>query len=94
MFFWGTATHWLGVLATATEEFDEAESHLRDALARHRRMRARPWIARTQGELTRLLRTRRGPGDREEASELLAQAGETAGALDMRTLAGDLSGLG
>ena len=36
VFFWGAATHWLGVLATTTETFDEAESHLRDALARHR----------------------------------------------------------
>ena len=47
-----------------------------------------------QGELARLLRTRRGPGDRDEARELIAQARGTAKALDMRTLAADLSALG
>jgi len=94
VFFWGAATHWLGVLATTTETFDEAESHLRDALIRHRRVGARPWAARTLGELARLLRTRRGPGDRDEAAELVAQAQATAEALDMRTLAADLSALG
>ena len=57
-------------------------------------MGARPWTARTQSELARLLRTRRGPGDRDEAAELVAQARETAEGLDMRTLAADLSALG
>ena len=94
VFFWGAATHWLGILATTTDAFADAESYLRDALDRHRRMGARPWTARTQGELARLLRTRRGPGDRDEATELIAQARETAKALDMRTLAADLSALG
>jgi DNA-binding SARP family transcriptional activator len=94
VFFWGAATHWLGVLATTTETFDEAESHLRDALARHQRMRARPWTARTQCELARLLHTRRRLGDCDEAAELVGQARETTKALDMRTLAADLSALG
>jgi hypothetical protein len=94
VFFWGAATHWLGVLTTATETFDEAESHLRDALARHQRMGSRPWTARTQGELARLLRTRGRPGDRDEAAELVAQARETTKALDMRTLTADLSARG
>jgi hypothetical protein len=94
VFFWGAAAHWLGVLATATDAFADAEYYLRDALDRHRRMGARPWTARTQGELARLLRTRRGPGDRDEATELVAQARETAEALDMRTLAADLTTLG
>jgi uncharacterized protein HemY len=94
VFFWGAATHWLGILATATDAFADAESYFRDALDRHRRMSARPWTARTQGELARLLRTRRGPGDRDEATELIAQARRTAKALDMRTLAADLSALG
>jgi hypothetical protein len=91
VFFWGAATHWLGVLATTTETFDEAESHLRDALARHQHVGARPWTARTQGELARLLRTRRRPGDRDEAAELFGQARQTAEGLSMRTLAADLS---
>jgi DNA-binding SARP family transcriptional activator len=94
VFFWGAAAHWLGVLATTTDAFADAESYLRNALDRHRRMGARPWTARTQCELARLLRTRRGPGDRDEAAELVAQARETAEGLDMRTLAADLSALG
>ena len=73
---------------------DKSVEAFRDALDRHRRMSARPWTARTQGELARLLRTRRGPGDRDEATELIAQARRTAKALDMRTLAADLSALG
>jgi hypothetical protein len=94
VFFWGAVAHWLGVLATTTDAFDDAESYLRDALERHRRMGARPWTARTQSELARLLRKRRGPGDRGDAAELVARARQTAEDLHMHTLLADLSALG
>ena len=38
--------------------FDEAEEHFKQALDDNTRFRARPWVARTQFELARMLLAR------------------------------------
>ena len=44
----GSASRHLGMLAGAQGEWERAEHHFADALAMHQRMRAVPFVARTQ----------------------------------------------
>ena len=53
----------------------------------HSSMGARPWHARTQVSYAEMLLARRGPGDVERASEMLADAILVADALGMVVLA-------
>src|SRR5262249_26729025 len=53
--FFGSAAHWLGVLATTLGRHQLAEQYLATALAFHERLSAAPWIARTNVEQARLL---------------------------------------
>ena len=62
------------------------EEHFHEALRMHSRMRARPWLARTQHAYAALLLRRDGLGDRERAALLLARALDTAQALGMQRL--------
>ena len=41
---YGTASRYLGMLATTMERWEEAERHFPDALAMNARMGARPWL--------------------------------------------------
>jgi hypothetical protein len=58
----GSVAHTLGNLAASIGRLDEAERHFEAALAMGERMRARPWIARTQHDFARMLLAR-GAGD-------------------------------
>ena len=90
----GDASRLLGILAAAMGSWELAEGHFINALAMHERMRARPWLARTQVAYAEMLLARRRPGDRERARALLADAVQTADALGMRVVAaraGDLA---
>ena len=70
----GAAARPLGRLATMLGQFDDAETHLRAALALHERLHAPYWIARTQLDLGELAITRRDPTDAATARELIQQA--------------------
>lgn len=76
----GSVSHYLGLLATTLERFDEAERHFAASEAAHERLQAPGWRARTR--LARAqLRLRRGrPEDADEArrlqGEVLAAARE------------------
>jgi hypothetical protein len=72
--FRGSVARDLGVLATTAGRLGEAERHFEDALEMNARMGAFPWLAHTQSDYSRLLRTRNRPGDRERAAELLDAA--------------------
>jgi len=67
----------LGRLATLLGRYDDAETHLRAALAMHQRMQAPYWIARTQLDLAELCIARKGPTDAAAARELIGQAQRT-----------------
>jgi len=70
----GCASRYLGLLATTLSRWDQASRHFEDAIAMNRRMGAAPWIAHTQADYARMLRTRDGPGDAEKAAELTHEA--------------------
>jgi tetratricopeptide (TPR) repeat protein len=76
----GPLARLLGLLAAHLERWDDASRHFEDAIARCRRMDARPLLARTEYEYGRALAAR---GDRDRARSLIATARETAEALGM-----------
>jgi hypothetical protein len=74
----GSVAHYLGVLATTLEHFDEAETYLLASDAAHERLQAPGWRARTRLARARLLLRR---GEREgakQARQLLGQVIATA----------------
>jgi tetratricopeptide (TPR) repeat protein len=83
----GSASRLLGILAAARGELELAERHYDDAQTMHRLMGARPWHARTQVSYAELLLARRGPGDVERGTDMLADAILVADALGMVVLA-------
>jgi hypothetical protein len=64
----------LGRLATLVGRYDDAERHLRDALATHERMGARFWTGRTRIDQAELCLARRADGDLVSAREHLDAA--------------------
>jgi len=88
--FFGSAAHWLGVLATTLGRHQLAEQYLATALAFHQRLGAAPWIARTHVEQARLLLATSGHA---RALRLLAAAAEITTRCGMSTLAADISSL-
>ncbi len=84
----GSVAHHLGMLATTTGRFSDAEGHFRAAEATHARLGARQWLAWTWLEWARMLLARRQPGDAERARELLAQARGSARDLGLRHIEG------
>lgn len=82
----GSVARYLGILATTMRCWDEAARHFETALDGHRRIAARPWLARTQFDFASMLLARGGTGDRERAVELLGQALGAARELEMARL--------
>jgi tetratricopeptide (TPR) repeat protein len=70
----GSVDRVLGVLAGMLGRWEEAERHFDAALGMDRRMGARPWAAHTRHDHAAMLLARDGPGDRERAGTLLAEA--------------------
>jgi DNA-binding SARP family transcriptional activator len=70
----GSVARPLGTLAGTLGLHDEAERHFERALEHNRRMGARPWVAHTEREYARALRSRGQPGDDELAEYHSAQA--------------------
>jgi len=72
-FWWRTAAHYLGVLASALERWDAAALHFEDALHASATAGAALEVRRTQLAYVRLLLTRGAPGDDTKAERLLAE---------------------
>ena len=85
----GSATLYLGLLAATMSRWDDAIDHLESAIDAHRRLQARPFLARTQYEYARLLIRRGRKADRTRAGALADQAEKTARALGMIALTHD-----
>jgi eukaryotic-like serine/threonine-protein kinase len=81
----GSVSRYLGIVATATKRWDEAELHFEDAVAMNARMGARPWLAHTQHDYARMLHARNRPGDRKRAREQLEAARKTYRELGMQS---------
>jgi transcriptional regulator with XRE-family HTH domain len=84
--FLGASDHWLGVLASAAGRFPEAIAHLEAALARHRDMGARPWIALTEEAYSHVLSTRGQAADVEQAGLLAESAMRAAEELGLAAI--------
>jgi hypothetical protein len=85
----GAGDHHLGMLAATAGHWDDAERHLLAALAAHRRLGARPWVALSGRAYAGMLRGRSKPADRHRADMFDTTARESAAALGM-----DLPGWG
>ena len=75
---WGALAHYLGLLATTLDRFDEAEARFAAAAATHERIGAPAWLARTRCEWAAMLLRRGEPGHADRARHLLDQALATA----------------
>lgn len=81
----GTASHWLGLLATTLQRQDAAANHFEYAIATNARIGARPDLARSQHEYARTLTERNESGDKDKARSLLTEAIATYRELGMPT---------
>lgn len=82
----GCVHGWLGVGAAALKRWDDAERHLRVAIAANEQAGTPPFTARAQYDLARVLVARDRRGDPDEASALAALATSTAERLGMAPL--------
>jgi predicted ATPase len=84
---YGSASFYLGLLATATARWQAAGDHFETAIRVHDRLEAGPLLARTRYEYARMLLTRGRTTDRNRALGLLDQALTTASALGLTAVA-------
>jgi uncharacterized protein HemY len=89
----GSASRYLGILASTMSLWEEAVSHFERALKMNAAMGARPWVAHTLDDYARMLLARDEPGDRQRTHELIAQAGASYRELGMETWAESASEL-
>ena len=89
----GSGSLYLGLLATATSRWAEAEDHFDAALRANTRLGARALLARTRLEYARLLIRRDRAADRSRALTLLDQAEATVRDLGMAALGKEIDRL-
>jgi len=89
----GSASHYLGLLATTMARWQEAQAHFESALAFNRKLGARVLVAHTEYRYAQMLLRRGKPGERERALDLLDRTGHTAEQLGMRPLQEQVSAL-
>jgi tetratricopeptide (TPR) repeat protein len=74
----GSVSHYLALLAAATDRDDKVAGHFEAALSMNVRIGQRPQLVRTQCEYARWLSTRPSPHDRERARGYALQALKTS----------------
>jgi DNA-binding SARP family transcriptional activator len=89
----GSASRYLGLLASTASRWAEAERHFHSAIEMNAEMGARPWLSRTQHDYARMLLARGASADRQRALELIADARTTYLELGMESWAEDASEL-
>ncbi|MEX0683831.1 MAG: LuxR C-terminal-related transcriptional regulator [Dehalococcoidia bacterium] len=82
----GPTDQYLGILASTMRRWADAEKHFEAALELANKMRAKPFVARTQYDYARMLQSRGGDSDRKKARTLLNAALSTALELGMTRL--------
>jgi DNA-binding SARP family transcriptional activator len=83
----GSVARYLGLLASTLGHWEDAARHFEDAIAMNERIGARPWLAHTQEDYARMLRSRGRSGDQERATELLDRAQASYRELEMTSYA-------
>ena len=89
----GSVSRYLGILATTTKHWPDAERHFDDALAMNEKMGALPWVAHTRVDYAAMLIARGDAAEREHARQLLDEALTTYRALAMNSHASSVSQL-
>jgi hypothetical protein len=89
----GSVSRYLGLLATTTRGWQDAERHFEAGLAMNTEWGFRPWLAYTQHDYARMLQERAEPGDGERAAELLASSRALAEELGLTALGAEISAL-
>lgn len=89
----GAVAHFLGLLASRLERWQDAEAHLDEALRLHTTIGAPGWAAYTLYESAALALRRADKGDRARAEICRQQAGRTADVLGMPRLQAKLAAL-
>lgn len=85
----GSASRYLGLLASTVGRFEEAERHFDDADAFNERLGARPLLAHTKVDRARTHLARGGHGELARARELLREAALAFDALEISHHAGE-----
>jgi tetratricopeptide (TPR) repeat protein len=85
----GSASRYLGTLASTMRRWDDAARHFQDALEMNGRLGARPLVAHTQHDYANMLLSRGISGDRECALELLQLALNAAQEMGMTKVIDD-----
>lgn len=93
LFYEGSASYALGLMAAALGMQAEAEQHFEDALAMNERIGTRPHLARTYAAYAQHWAGREGKAAQARARELAAKGRELAEALGMAGLIGQLDAL-
>lgn len=83
----GAAARFLGMLATTTGRWTQAQGHFEAALSANARQEGWPWLAHTQHQYAAMLLMRGAPGDAAHAASLLDEAIASSRALGMAALA-------
>jgi hypothetical protein len=84
--FDGPVTRYLGILATATGDWEDAERHFESARKTCARQNARPFVPLVDIDQARMLAARDRPGDRSRALGLLGEAIPIANELGMQRI--------
>ncbi len=83
---YGSAEHYLGLLAAMLLRWPVAVEHFEAALESYRRWAARPYVSRTLCAYAEMLLARNEPGDRDRARSLAREAFETAEQVNAKNL--------
>jgi DNA-binding CsgD family transcriptional regulator len=89
-FYFGAASHYLGLLATLLTRWEAAVGHFDAALDLNTRMNAVPFVAYTRYVYARMLLTRGAVDDRSRVEAMLTQAQATADELELVRLSADV----
>jgi tetratricopeptide (TPR) repeat protein len=89
----GSASFYLGLLAAALSRWEEGGEHFESAIQANTRLRARPFVARSQYEYARMLVRRGQAAARGRVRELLDRAESTARALGMAAVGAEIERL-
>jgi len=93
--WFGSVSHYLGLLAATGEQWDSASRHFEDALRQHEQAGARPWLVLTQLAYAEMLSARGGPAYAARTRDLAGAAltmGQALGMTQVPARAGRLLG--
>ena len=79
----GAVARYLGLLATTTGRWVDAERHFDEALELNEQVGARPWLALTRSDFSKMLLKRGAPGDQKRSKDLRRTAEELANEIGM-----------